>query len=81
MAACAFSAPFRSNAQITEISCHARGANLLFPKTRTVIDMGGQDAKGIRIGEDGDVKDFVMNDKCAAGTGRFLSNSAETVGL
>ena len=69
------------NAQITEISCHARGANLLFPKTRTVIDMGGQDAKGIRVGEDGDVKDFVMNDKCAAGTGRFLSNAAETVGL
>jgi (R)-2-hydroxyacyl-CoA dehydratese activating ATPase len=69
------------NAQITEISCHARGANLLFPKTRTVIDMGGQDAKGIRVGEEGDVKDFVMNDKCAAGTGRFLSNAAETVGL
>lgn len=69
------------NAQITEISCHARGANFLFPKTRTVIDMGGQDAKGIRVGEDGDVKDFVMNDKCAAGTGRFLSNAAETAGL
>ncbi|MCH7979190.1 MAG: hypothetical protein IH935_09470, partial [Acidobacteria bacterium] len=45
------------NAQITEISCHARGANFLFPKTRTVIDMGGQDAKGIRVGVDGDVKD------------------------
>ncbi|HXX00671.1 MAG TPA: acyl-CoA dehydratase activase [Candidatus Acidoferrales bacterium] len=69
------------NAQITEISCHARGANFLFPNTRTVIDMGGQDAKGIRVGENGDVKDFVMNDKCAAGTGRFLSNAAETVGL
>jgi predicted CoA-substrate-specific enzyme activase len=69
------------NAQITEISCHARGANFLFPKTRTVIDMGGQDAKGIRVGEDGDVKDFVMNDKCAAGTGRFLSNAAETAGI
>ncbi len=69
------------NDQITEISCHARGANFLFPQTRTVIDMGGQDAKGIRVGENGDVKDFVMNDKCAAGTGRFLSNSAETVGL
>lgn len=69
------------NAQITEISCHARGANFLFPQTRTVIDMGGQDAKGIRVGEQGDVKDFVMNDKCAAGTGRFLSNAAETVGL
>ena len=69
------------NAQITEISCHARGANLLFPNTRTVIDMGGQDAKGIRVDENGAVKDFVMNDKCAAGTGRFLSNSAETVGI
>ena len=69
------------NAQITEISCHARGANLLFPNTRTVIDMGGQDAKGIRVDENGAVKDFVMNDKCAAGTGRFLSNAAETVGI
>ena len=69
------------NAQITEISCHARGANFLFPKTRTVIDMGGQDAKGIRVGEKGDVQDFVMNDKCAAGTGRFLSNAADTLGL
>jgi len=69
------------NAQITEISCHARGANLLFPNTHTVIDMGGQDAKGIRVDEDGAVKDFVMNDKCAAGTGRFLSNAAETVGI
>jgi predicted CoA-substrate-specific enzyme activase len=69
------------NAQITEISCHARGAKFLFPKTQTVIDMGGQDAKGIRVGEDGDVKDFVMNDKCAAGTGRFLSNAADTLGL
>ena len=69
------------NAQITEISCHARGAKFLFPKTQTVIDMGGQDAKGIRVGPDGDVKDFVMNDKCAAGTGRFLSNAAETLSV
>ena len=69
------------DAQITEISCHARGASLLFPKTRTVIDMGGQDAKGIKVGEEGDVKDFVMNDKCAAGTGRFLANSAEALGM
>ena len=69
------------DAQITEISCHARGAKFLFPNTRTVIDMGGQDAKGIRVGDDGDVKDFVMNDKCAAGTGRFLSNAAETLGV
>lgn len=69
------------DAQITEISCHARGASYLFPGTRTVIDMGGQDAKGIKIGEAGDVKDFVMNDKCAAGTGRFLGNAAEALGL
>jgi predicted CoA-substrate-specific enzyme activase len=67
------------DAQITEISCHARGAKYLFPNTRTVIDMGGQDAKGIKVGDDGDVKDFVMNDKCAAGTGRFLANAAEAL--
>jgi (R)-2-hydroxyacyl-CoA dehydratese activating ATPase len=67
--------------QITEISCHARGASYLFPGTRTVIDMGGQDAKGIKVGGGGEVKDFVMNDKCAAGTGRFLANAAEALGL
>lgn len=66
--------------QITEISCHAKGASLLFPATRTVIDMGGQDAKAISV-RNGDVCDFVMNDKCAAGTGRFLSAAAETLGL
>lgn len=69
------------DAQITEISCHARGASYIFPHTQTVIDMGGQDAKGIKVGEEGDVKDFVMNDKCAAGTGRFLANAAEALGL
>jgi len=69
------------DAQITEISCHARGAIYLFPNTRTVIDMGGQDAKGIKTGADGDVKDFVMNDKCAAGTGRFLANAAEALSM
>lgn len=69
------------DAQITEISCHAKGACFVFPGTRTVIDMGGQDAKGIKVGEGGEVKDFVMNDKCAAGTGRFLANAAEAVGL
>jgi predicted CoA-substrate-specific enzyme activase len=67
--------------QITEISCHARGARFLFPHTRTVIDMGGQDAKGIRVGDEGQVLDFVMNDKCAAGTGRFLASAADAVGL
>lgn len=69
------------DAQITEISCHARGAKFFFPGTRTVIDMGGQDAKGIRVGPEGEVVDFVMNDKCAAGTGRFLANAAETLGI
>lgn len=58
--------------QITEITCHARGAAHLFPGTRTVLDMGGQDTKAIRLGPAGDVLDFCMNDKCAAGTGRFL---------
>ena len=60
------------NDQVTEISCHARGAAHLFPGTKTVLDMGGQDTKAIRIGPHGDVLDFCMNDKCAAGTGRFL---------
>lgn len=59
-------------AQMTEISCHARGAQYLCPGTRTVIDMGGQDSKAISVGPNGEVLDFVMNDKCAAGTGRFL---------
>lgn len=69
------------NAQMTEISCHARGAHHVFPNTRTVIDMGGQDSKAIRVGASGEVLDFVMNDKCAAGTGRFLANAAEVLGL
>jgi predicted CoA-substrate-specific enzyme activase len=57
---------------VTEISCHARGANFLFPNVRTIIDIGGQDCKAIRVDPDGSVADFAMNDKCAAGTGRFL---------
>jgi predicted CoA-substrate-specific enzyme activase len=57
---------------ITEITCHARGVNYYFSDCRTVIDIGGQDSKAIKIGNDGKVLDFVMNDKCAAGTGRFL---------
>jgi (R)-2-hydroxyacyl-CoA dehydratese activating ATPase len=60
------------NTQITEISCHGRGAIHLFPGTRTVLDMGGQDTKAIHIGPTGAILDFCMNDKCAAGTGRFL---------
>jgi predicted CoA-substrate-specific enzyme activase len=62
--------------QITEISCHARGAAHLFPGTRTVLDMGGQDTKAIRVRPGGEVLDFCMNDKCAAGTGRFLQSAA-----
>jgi predicted CoA-substrate-specific enzyme activase len=69
------------NAQMTEISCHARGAHHVFPNTRTVIDMGGQDSKAIRVGETGEVLDFVMNDKCAAGTGRFLANAADVLNI
>lgn len=60
------------NRQVTEISCHGRGAVHMFPATRTVLDMGGQDSKAIRVGSDGSIIDFCMNDKCAAGTGRFL---------
>jgi len=65
------SADFASRA-VTEITCHARGAFALAPGIRTVLDIGGQDAKVIRIDENGSVVDFAMNDKCAAGTGRFL---------
>ncbi len=65
------SAPY-ANKTITEITCHAKGAHYLHPSTRTIIDMGGQDCKAIRLDKDGNVVDFAMNDKCAAGTGRFL---------
>ncbi|MDY6834960.1 MAG: acyl-CoA dehydratase activase [Chloroflexota bacterium] len=63
--------PF-ADAQITEITCHARGAHSMFPEVRTVVDIGGQDSKAISLGQEGTVSSFVMNDKCAAGTGRFL---------
>jgi (R)-2-hydroxyacyl-CoA dehydratese activating ATPase len=61
-----------ANKTVTEISCHAKGAHHLQSGVRTILDMGGQDCKAIRINENGDVIDFAMNDKCAAGTGRFL---------
>ncbi|HMW33790.1 acyl-CoA dehydratase activase [bacterium] len=67
------------NKQITEISCHGRGAVHMFPKTRTVLDMGGQDSKAIRVSDKGEIIDFCMNDKCAAGTGRFLGAAAMTL--
>jgi len=64
------------NTQVTEISCHGRGAVHIFPQTQTVLDMGGQDTKAIRVGPTGEIVDFCMNDKCAAGTGRFLGAAA-----
>ena len=67
--------------QMSELSCHAKGAVRLFPGVRTVIDIGGQDAKVLSIAEDGKMESFVMNDKCAAGTGRFLEMMARTLQL
>lgn len=66
---------------MSELSCHARGATFLFPKVRTVIDIGGQDVKVLSIGENGILENFVMNDKCAAGTGRFLDVMAHILEL
>lgn len=59
-------------AQMSELSCHAKGASFLFPNVRTIIDIGGQDSKALKVGDNGMLENFVMNDKCAAGTGRFL---------
>jgi predicted CoA-substrate-specific enzyme activase len=67
------------NTQVTEISCHGRGAVHMFPGTRTVVDMGGQDTKAIRVSPVGEILDFCMNDKCAAGTGRFLGAAANAL--
>ena len=69
------------NAQITEISCHGRGAVQMFPGTQTVVDMGGQDTKAIRVSETGEILDFCMNDKCAAGTGRFLGAASSALDI
>ncbi|MCP4630021.1 MAG: 2-hydroxyglutaryl-CoA dehydratase [bacterium] len=70
--------PF-ANDNISEISCHARGAHAVFPSTRTILDMGGQDCKAIRCNESGMIADFVMNDKCAGGTGRFFEIMADVL--
>lgn len=67
--------------QITEISCHAKGVRHLSPEARTIVDVGGQDTKVIRLNDQGGVENFVMNDKCAAGTGRFLEMMARTLEL
>ncbi len=64
--------------QMSELSCHAKGAHFLFPKVHTVIDIGGQDVKVLRV-EDGVMTNFQMNDKCAAGTGRFLDVMARVL--
>ena len=72
--------PF-ANGNISEISCHGRGANFLIPEIRTVIDVGGQDCKAIRVDGQGNLEDFVMNDKCAAGTGRSLELNSEALGV
>jgi predicted CoA-substrate-specific enzyme activase len=69
------------NTQVTEISCHGRGAVHMFPATRSVLDMGGQDTKAIKIGPSGDIVDFCMNDKCAAGTGRFQGAASRALDI
>ena len=66
---------------VTEITCHAKGAAHVIPETKMIIDIGGQDSKAIRVSEEGTVSDFVMNDKCAAGTGRFFEVMAGVLEL
>lgn len=66
---------------VTEITCHARGVHALMGPVRTIIDIGGQDSKAIRINGQGRVQDFAMNDKCAAGTGRFLEVMSRSLGV
>ena len=70
--------PFATG-QVTEITCHARGAHRLYPEARAIVDIGGQDSKVICLDESGGVTNFVMNDKCAAGTGRFLDVMARVL--
>jgi benzoyl-CoA reductase subunit A len=72
--------PF-AHGTVTEISCHARGAHWLVPGVSTVLDMGGQDCKAIRVNERGEVTNFIINDKCAAGTGRFLEIIADALNV
>ncbi|MDL2268180.1 acyl-CoA dehydratase activase [Desulfovibrio sp. OttesenSCG-928-G15] len=66
---------------LSEITCHAAGARFHFPEADGVVDIGGQDSKAIRFSPDGAVEDFVMNDKCAAGTGRFIQMTATILGM
>lgn len=71
----------QGDASVTEITCHAKGAHHLYPRARAVIDIGGQDSKVICLDDSGQIINFVMNDKCAAGTGRFLEMMAHILGL
>ena len=66
---------------VSEISCHAKGAHHLLPEVRTIIDIGGQDTKAIGIDKYGGIREFAMNEKCAAGTGRFLDFMARSMGM
>jgi predicted CoA-substrate-specific enzyme activase len=72
--------PF-ANENISEISCHAKGITWYFPSVKTILDMGGQDCKAINCNGDGTVTNFVMNDKCAGGTGRFLEMIADVLNV
>jgi len=72
--------PF-ANSEVSELTCHGKGAHSFIPSIRTIIDVGGQDCKVIKVSKDGKILDFAMNDKCAAGTGRFLEVMAKTLEL
>ena len=72
--------PF-ANTNVSEITCHGRGAHFLVPSVRTIVDIGGQDTKVVALDDEGYVADFGMNDKCAAGTGKFLEGIARALGL
>ncbi|MFX1343781.1 MAG: acyl-CoA dehydratase activase [Promethearchaeota archaeon] len=72
--------PF-ANFEISELTCHGKGAHSFNPSIRTIIDVGGQDCKVIKVDQKGKILDFAMNDKCAAGTGRFLEVMAKTLEL
>jgi len=74
-----YQVPFRDT-QVTDLTAHGRGAHFLFPNTRTVLDVGGQTMKAMRLDQQGKVKAFRLNDKCAAGTGAFLEKTAHYLG-
>ncbi len=75
-----FVVPFAQEV-ISEVSCHARGIHWYFPTVRTILDIGGQDSKAINCNERGRITNFMLNDKCAGGTGRFLEVIAEILGV